>query len=194
MLGLFLLLFKQTGPLTIDRDALRAEQKALGPMSRREKITLMWILIALVLWATDFIHHIDPAWVALLVVVGLSLPKVGDVLDAKDITSGVNWPIVFFVVGALAIGTVGKATGMSDWLASVILPANPPQNPYVFAGMVGGVTMLIHMLIGSALACMSIVAPPMVHYASAAGWSPIVPALLVYTAVACTICFLFNTW
>jgi anion transporter len=192
MLGLFLLLFKQTGPLTIDRDALRAEQTALGPMSRREKITLLWILIALVLWATDFIHHIDPAWVALLIVVGLSLPKVGDVLDAKDITSGVNWPIVFFVVGALAIGTVGKATGMADWLASVILPANPPQNAYVFAGMVGSVTMLIHMLIGSALACMSIVAPPMVHYASAAGWSPIVPALLVYTAVALHYLFPFQ--
>ena len=28
--------------------------------------------------------------------------------------------------------------------------------------MVGGVTMVIHMLIGSALACMSIVAPPLV--------------------------------
>ena len=192
MLGLFLLLFKQTGPLTIDREALRAEQKALGPMSRREKITLVWILVALGLWATDFIHHIDPAWVALLVVVGLSLPKVGDVLDAKDITTGVNWPIVFFVVGALAIGTVGKVTGMSDWLASVILPANPPQNAYVFAGMVGGVTMLIHMLIGSALACMSIVAPPMVHYASAAGWSPLVPALLVYTAVALHYLFPFH--
>ena len=162
MLGLFLLRFKQTGLLTIDRGALRAEQRALGPMSRREKITLMWILAALVLWSTDFIHHIDPAWIALLVVVGLSLPKVGDVLEAKDITTGVNWPIVFFVVGALAIGTVGKATGMADWLAYVTMPANPPQNPYVFAGLIGSVTMLIHMVLGSALACMSIVAPPLI--------------------------------
>jgi di/tricarboxylate transporter len=117
-------------------------------------------------------------------VVGLALPLVGDVLDAGDITTGVNWPIIFFVVGALAIGAVGKNTGMSDWLASLLLPAAPPQNPYIFAAMVGGAAMLIHMFLGSALACMSIVAPPMVQYAEATGWNPLVPALLVYTAVA----------
>ena len=184
MMGLHLLVFRQSGPVTVDRAALRLEQQQLGPITRREVVTLAWVLVALALWMTDFLHHIDPAWVALGVVVGLSLPVVGDVLDAKDISTGVNWPIIFFVVGALAIGTVGKATGMSDWLAASLLPATPPQNPYAFAALVGGATMLIHMVLGSALACMSIVAPPMVHYAAATGWSPLVPALLVYTAVA----------
>jgi di/tricarboxylate transporter len=106
------------------------------------------------------------------------------VLDAKDLFTGINWPILFFVVGALAIGTVGKATGMSDWLAACLMPAISPQNPYLFAALIGGVTMLIHMVLGSALACMSIVAPPLVHYAVSAGWNPLFPALLVYTAVS----------
>jgi anion transporter len=184
MMGLHLVVFKQTGPVQIDRAALRAEQEKLGPITRREIITLAWVSVALIFWTTDFLHHIDPAWVALGVVVGLALPLVGDVLDAGDITTGVNWPIIFFVVGALAIGAVGKNTGMSDWLASLLLPAAPPQNPYIFAAMVGGAAMLIHMFLGSALACMSIVAPPMVQYAEATGWNPLVPALLVYTAVA----------
>lgn len=184
MMSLHLLVFKQTGPVKIDRAALLQEQQKLGPMRRDEIATLIWVLAALLLWMTDFIHHVDPAWVSLGVVVGLSLPKLGDILDAKDISTGINWSIVFFVMGALAIGTVGKETGMSDWLASSLMPARPPQNPYAFAALVGGVTMLIHMILGSALACMSIVAPTMVHYAAGAGWSPLVPALLVYTAVA----------
>jgi anion transporter len=184
MMSLHLLVFRQTGPAQVDRAALRLEQQQLGPMSRKEIVTLLWVLAALVLWATDFIHHIDPAWVALLVVVGMSLPQVGDVLDAKDLFTGINWPILFFVVGALAIGTVGKATGMSDWLAACLMPAISPQNPYLFAALIGGVTMLIHMVLGSALACMSIVAPPLVHYAVSAGWNPLFPALLVYTAVS----------
>ena len=184
MLGLHLLLFRQSGPVHIDGVALRAEQQKLGPVTRRERVTLAWVLVALALWTTDFIHHIDPAWVALGVVVGLALPIVGEVLDAGDISSGVNWPIIFFVAGALAIGTVGTATGMSDWLAATFLPVTPPENPYVFAALVGGASMLIHMVLGSALACMSIVAPPMVQYAATLGWSPLVPALLVYTAVA----------
>ena len=184
MMGLHLLVFRQTGPVNIDRSVLEREQARLGPISLPEIVTLVWVLLGLGLWTTDFIHHIDPAWVALGVVVGLSLPWVGEVLDAKDIATGVNWPIIFFVIGALAIGTVGKSSGMSTWLAQSLLPAVPPHNPYAFAALIGGAAMLIHMLLGSALACMSIVSPPMVQYAVAAGWSPLFPALLVYTAAA----------
>jgi di/tricarboxylate transporter len=86
-------------------------------------------------------------------------------------------------VGALAIGTVGKETGMAQWIATVLLPTVPPANPYAFALLIGGATMGIHMCLGSVLPAMAIAAPPMVAYASAAGWSGLVPALLVYTAV-----------
>ncbi len=184
MMLLHLMVFPQTGPVVIDRAEMVHAQQALGPITRREVVTLVWILVALVLWMTDSIHHVDPAWVALLVVVGLSLPYVGEVLVAQDISTSVNWPIIIFIMGAFAIGAVGKYTGMSDWLATSLLPATPPQNPFAFAALVGGATMAIHMVLGSALACMSIVSPPMVHYAALAGWSPLVPALLVYTGVA----------
>ena len=184
MMSLHLLVFKQKKPIFIDSASLKDEQEKLGSFTRAEKVTFMWVLIALLLWSTDFLHHIDSAWIALLVVVGLSLPVIGDVLDVKDINNGINWPIIFFVMGALAIGSVSASTGMSSWLADILLPATPPANPYMFASLVGGVTIIIHMVLGSALACMSIVSPPMVHYAAAAGISPLVPALLVYTAVA----------
>lgn len=183
MMALHLMMFRQTGPLEIDREILIGEQKELGPLSRDEKVTIAWIVVALLLWATDFIHHIDPSWIAVAVVVGLSLPVVGDILGPEDMNSGVAWPIVIFVIGALAIGTVGKVTGMSDWLARMALPSEPPANPYGFAVLVGIATMTVHMVLGSALACMSIVSPPLVQYATGAGWNPIFPALLVYTAV-----------
>jgi di/tricarboxylate transporter len=192
MMTLHLALFRQTGPVRIDRSALMLEQQKRAEMTRLEIATLVWVVIALLLWSTDSLHGIDPAWVALLVVVGLSLPKVGDVLDAKDISTGINWPILFFVVGAMAIGTVGKSTGLADWLATTLMPAVPPKNPYMFAALVGSATILIHMVLGSALACMSIVAPPMVHYAVLAGWSPLFPALLVYTSVAIHYIFPFQ--
>lgn len=183
MMGLHLLVFRQTGPMQIDQRSLLEEQKNLGPLRRQEKATIAWIVIALVLWATDFLHHVDPSWIALGVVVGLSLPIVGDVLEPNDINTGVAWPIVIFVIGALAIGTVGKETGLSQWLARVALPAEPPTSAFSFAALTALATMAIHMVLGSALASMSIVSPPLVDYAVAAGWSPVFPALLVYTAV-----------
>lgn len=183
MMGLQFVMFKQTGPFEINRDSIIEEQKKLGPMTRNEKVVLIWVAIALVLWSTDFLHHIDPAWIALGVAVGMALPFIGEILTPADVSTGVNWPIVLFVVGALAIGNVGRATGMAQWLAGTLLPATPPSSPFLFAGMIGGVTMVLHMILGSALACMSVVSPPMVEYAIQAGWSPLVPALLVYTAV-----------
>ena len=183
MLGLHLLIFRQSGPMDIDQQTLAEEQRKLGPLSRKEKATIFWVGLALALWATDFLHHIDPSWIALGVVVGLSLPIVGDVLEPNDINTGIAWPIVIFVIGALAIGTVGKETGLSQWLAKVALPSEAPSSAFSFAALATLATMGIHMVLGSALACMSIVSPPLVEYASAAGWSPLFPALLVYTAV-----------
>ena len=183
MMLLTFVMFKQTGSFEINKEKILEEQKKLGPLSRDEKVVGIWVIIALILWSTDSLHHIDPAWVALAVAVGLALPYIGKILTPADLTSGVNWPIVIFVVGALAIGNVSRVTGMAQWLAATVLPANPPSNAFAFAGMIGGVTMLLHMILGSALACMSVVSPPMVEYAAMAGWSPIVPALLVYTAV-----------
>jgi len=183
MLSLHLLLFRPVGTATVDTQALRMQLQAQGPLSRTELRTLAWVLVALALWATDFIHHVDPAWVALGVSVALSLPMVGDVLAPSDVTDGINWPILIFVTGALAIGTVGRETGVAQWIATVFLPATPPSNPYLFALLIGGATMAVHMFLGSALAVMSIVAPPMVAWATQAGWSGLVPALLAYTAV-----------
>jgi anion transporter len=183
MWGLQLLVFRPDRCFEIDPQVVRAAPAHRGPLSASEKRTLAWVVLALVLWLTEPWHHVAPAWVALGAAVGLALPVVGDVLQPGDFTSGINWPILMFLVGALAIGAVGAETGMAQWIAQVLLPAVPPANPYVFALLIGGITIASHMVMGSALAVMSIVTPSVVAYATAVGWSALVPTLLVYTAV-----------
>ena len=183
MWGLQLLVFRPGRCLEINPKVVQAVPAHRGPLSAAEKRTLAWVVLALVLWLTEPWHHVAPAWVALGAAVGLALPIVGDVLHPGDFTSGINWPILMFLVGALAIGTVGAETGMAQWIAHVLLPAVPPANPYAFALLIGSVTIASHMVLGSALAVMSIVTPSMVVYATAAGWNALFPALLVYTAV-----------
>jgi anion transporter len=183
MWGLQLLVFPPKHRIQLNPQALQAAQAQRGSLSTAEKRTLAWIVLALLLWMTEALHHLAPAWVAIGVAVGLALPVIGDVLQPSDFTHGINWPGLMFVAGALAIGTVGKETGMAQWLAHILLPAVPPTNPYVFALLIGVATIGTHMFLGSALAVMSIVAPPVVAYATAAGWNGLFPALLVYTAV-----------
>ena len=183
MWGLQLLVFRPTSRLQINPQGVQAARARLGPLSAAEKRTLAWVVLALLLWVTEAWHHLAPAWVAIGVAVGLALPVIGDVLHPPDFTTGINWPILMFLVGALAIGTVGAETGMAQWIARVLLPAVPPANPYVFALLIGGATIASHMVLGSALAVMSIVTPSVVAYATAVGWNALFPALLVYTAV-----------
>ena len=60
MMLLTFVMFKQTGSFEINKEKILEEQKKLGPFSRDEKVVGIWVLIALVLWSTDSLHHIDP--------------------------------------------------------------------------------------------------------------------------------------
>ncbi len=175
-------LFKPTVPFVLDKEKVKEQLNELGSMTGIEKRTIIWVSLAIVLWATDSVHHIHPGWVALGTAIALSLPIVGDVLKPPA-WSQVNIGTLFFLTAALAIGTVGGVTGMNSWVASAILPAHVPTNPFIFAALAAAITVILHLVLGSALAVMGIAAPALVGYAAAAGWSPLVPALLVYTAV-----------
>ncbi|WP_306601890.1 SLC13 family permease [Geothrix sp. 21YS21S-2] len=175
-------IFKAPKDFKIQKEEIREQLKGLGAMNRAEKVVITWVSIAILFWATDFLHHIHPGWIALGAGIMLSMPTVGDVLKAPD-WNKFGLGTLFFLTAALGIGTVGGVTGMNKWLAGVLLPSTVPSNIYVLALMVTVFAILIHMCLGSVLAVMGIVTPTIVAFTAASGLNPLVPALLVYTAV-----------
>lgn len=174
-------LFKSPDNFSLNKTEIQNQLENLGPVSRTEKITLFWVVVAIIVWATDCIHKVNPGWVALGTAIMLSLPRIGDVLKPSDWTK-VNLGTLFFLTAALSIGTVGGATGMNKWVAAVFLPDQVPANPFIFAALTAVVTICIHATLGSALAVMGLVAPAIIAYAAGTSLNSIVPALLVYTA------------
>lgn len=185
------LLFK--GPKTIDinRAEVKAELTKLGPIKRKEWTVMFWIVVAILFWVTDFIHHIDPAWIALGAGVAMALPWVGEVLTVKD-WGKVPLGTLMFLTASFSIGFVGGATGMSKWVAGIVLPHAVPSNIIVFVLLVTVVTICIHVCIGSVVATMGFVTPIMVAFTAHTSMSPLVPALLVYTAIYLHYIFPFN--
>jgi anion transporter len=175
-------LFKPPAEFVIHKEEIRARLGELGTLSRGEKTVIFWVAVAIAFWATDFLHHLHPGWIALSAAVMLALPRVGDVLKPADF-SKVNVGTLMFFVTALGIGTVGGATGMNKWVAAAVLPNHVPENYFVLALLVTAFAVAIHMVLGSVLAVMSIVTPAIVAFTSAGHVNPLVPALLVYTAV-----------
>ncbi len=176
-------LFKPSQAFVIDKTEVAAQLKALGPMNGIEKKTLFWIIFAIILWTTDSIHHIHLGWVTLMVALAMSMPIIGGILKPPH-WSQVPVQTLFFLTAAMAIGRVGGFTGMNKWIAAVVLPSQVPTNPFIFAIMVTAIAILLHMALGSVMAVMGIAVPALIGFSSVAGINPLVPALMVYTAIA----------
>lgn len=177
-----LALFQKPGHFVLEQDHIQQQIEEMGPVAPSEKKCMVVLAGAMIGWVTDSLHGIHPGWVAILAVLILSLPFVG-VLDNTS-WGAINLGTLFFLCAALAIGNVGKITGMSSWVVSMLLPEQMAANPYLFALVACALCMLVHMVLGSTMAVLGIVAPAIISLGAMAGLSPVVSALIAYTAVA----------
>ena len=103
-----------------DRPTAPPEAAPPAPMSRDAKVMAGLLVVALVLWVTDFIHHVSPAWVALAVAAALISPLTG-LVPIKDFNEKVAHNSLFYVAGVLGLGAVIEHAGIGDWLAAAAL-------------------------------------------------------------------------
>ena len=90
--------------LSTGKPQFQQEIAKLGPWTVAEKKSLFWFALAVGLWATDFIHHTNPAMIGLGAGLMLSLPRIG-VLDGKAIKQ-TNFLAIIFSAGAISMGNV----------------------------------------------------------------------------------------
>lgn len=169
------------GSFTMERQTIDNNMKQLGKMKYQEKASIIIMLIAVALWMTDSLHGIASGWVALGAAVLLALPVTGVI--TKESWGAVNLGTLLFLCAALSIGSIGKLTGMNEWIAASLMPSSMSSNPYIFALAACGICMIIHMVLGSTLAVLGIAAPAIVTFGAAVGIPPLVSAMIAYTAV-----------
>lgn len=119
--GMQMLLVRGPKNLCIDVQLARRELETMGPLSIKEKKTLFWLAVAVILWMTDSIHNVDVGWVSLGVAVLMAMPVIGDVIEQRDIAE-INLGTLLFLNASMAIGMVGGATGMNQFLADLLCP------------------------------------------------------------------------
>lgn len=189
---MILFLFKPSREVSINKAEIQSKLAGLGPMNGKEKRTAFWVGLAIILWMTDTIHGIDIGWVTLFIAMCMAMPKIGGILTPAS-WGGVPLHVLVFLTAAVAIGRVGGATGMNAWIAKTVLPASVPTDPLILAAFITTVSIFIHMILGSVIAVMGIVIPAMLAFTSnMQGVSPLVPALMAYTAVASHYVFPFQ--
>ncbi|RAU23871.1 sodium:sulfate symporter [Paramagnetospirillum kuznetsovii] len=98
--------------------------KALGPVTAAERQLSLLLGAALLLWATDFLHHVSPAWISMAGGAILLMPGIG-LVGRKAFNEQINFASMFYVAGILGLGAVVDKSGLGALLAQAILTVLP---------------------------------------------------------------------
>ncbi|MCF8023035.1 MAG: anion permease [Clostridiales bacterium] len=92
----------------------------LGRVSAQEKKIASILIVTILLLSTDFIHGISAQWIFLILGGICFLPGI-NLMDNEKLGK-LNFPILFFITGAMAIGTAGMSSGAGEYLSNLLLP------------------------------------------------------------------------
>jgi anion transporter len=145
-------------------------------LSGTEKRMLAFLLVGVLVWATDAIHGLHPVYGALLVVLAAFAPRIGVV--GMDAAADADYTVIFFMGAIFAIAAGLQQTGFTDLAAQELLAAVPADASLalVLVGVTASALALALLMEGLAVA--SVLTPTLVSFVEAAG-VPLEPVVFV---------------
>jgi anion transporter len=152
---------------------LRDELRKAGPWTSMEKKVFALMLLAIVLWATDFIHHIPSSMIGLGIGLLAVLPFMG-ILGIEDLKR-LNFLQLFFVAAAVGMGKVLIATRalavLTDVIFSWLTPLLSHSLLSIFALYWTG--FVYHLFLASEISMLGTSMPPLMQFALTHGMNPL---------------------
>jgi anion transporter len=150
---------------------LEDELRKAGPWSPLEKKSFAMMLGAIVLWATDFLHHISPSMIGLGIGL-LALVPFMRILEIEDLRK-VNFLQLFFVAAAVSMGNVLSVTkGLAvltntvlAWLESVLASSSLSTLVLYWTGFV------YHIFLANEISMLATSTPLLMTFATEHGMS-----------------------
>ena len=160
------------------KEFFRKELASMGAWSLAEKKAALLIGAAILLWVTDFLHHLPPAMIALGAGLAALLPFVG-ILDEHDMRT-VNYLPVFFVAAAVSMGNVLEASKGLDVLTDAVFGSIAP-----FLGNIVSTTAIMywagfiyHFFLASEISMLGTSMPLVMAFAKSHGLNPLMLGLI----------------
>jgi anion transporter len=155
----------------------RSAPPAHGPMSAEERRLAVILVVALVLWVTDFLHGVRAGWVALAAAVACLLPRVG-VLPYSAFND-VRFGAFFYVGASIGLGALAQESGLGELLGKTLQTTLNLQGGADFTNFVTlSVLGALGGLIVTNPAQPAVMTPLAAQFAEATGW-PLTTALMV---------------
>lgn len=98
-------------PDRISKDsAAMMEPQASDTTGQQRRVGLI-LIATLILWMSDTLHGVGPAWIGIATAVVLLLPRIGAVAP-RDFNASVDFGMIIFVAAALGIGALVNDSGL----------------------------------------------------------------------------------
>lgn len=151
------------------QEHLQRQLASLGAWTAAEKKALVFLLSAVTLWMTDFLHHVSPAMVGMAIGLMALVPVLG-LLDGSDLRK-LNWGALWFTAAALSMGRVLQKTGGLDVLTGVLGAAIGPylQSPLSSAVVLYWSAFVYHFFLANETAMLSTSLPVVLGLAKEQG-------------------------
>ena len=175
-------IYKPKTQNVITKDVINAQIKALGPMSRDEKITAVIMAITIIMWCLENTIGISACCTSLLCLVALYIFKIYSV---QDFNGKMGWPLIFFVGAILNITSVMSSLGITNWLGGLIEPiiGGFVAQPYLFVLVLVPLIYLIRYLMVDFVTLTIVPTIILAPIAQSAGLSPWVVMMIFYCSV-----------
>ena len=116
----------------LSQEAIEAVKKQpIDKMGKNEMVSAVILILVFGLSLTASVHGLSTAIICIAAM--LCFFAFG-VLDVKDFNGGANWNLVIFIAMAFSLGPIFYATGISEWLSGIVVPALEPiaGSPWLF--------------------------------------------------------------
>lgn len=147
-----------------------------SPFSDKEKKAGVITIITILLWMTEGIHGIHSAYVSLL---GVILMLVFQLIKISDFKV-VKIELLLFLTAAFSIGSVLNSEGIVEMILTRFLPQT--SNIFLFILFSIGLTMVLHMILGSSMTSLSVCIPILLAVAPST-IKPEILTLIIYVTI-----------
>jgi len=174
--GLFYLVFRKQlhrFPTVVIHEDTKA-----APLSKREKVTIVFLGLVILAWALEDVHGISGT---IIVIVGTALMIPFGLLQVPKDLKSVNVKLLIFLTAAFSIGGVMKASGTAAVLFQPFTTLFESQFSLRYAVLVLLSAMTLHMILGSNVTTLSVVVPALFTVAAIAQIEVLI--FLIYIAV-----------
>lgn len=137
-----LLLYRPQEQVESRTQIIGAQLKALGPMTHHELLSLVTVIVSLAAFASQSLHQINGAWIAML---SFLILFAGGVLNEKAVRNDIDWNFLISFGALVGFGTLISASGLTSLAAEKIRPLllGASGSPYIFLPVVSIATHLV---------------------------------------------------